>query len=356
MKKVTALADHLSAPLLWLVALANLLFIAAFVATLLLLGGQARAETEIPACKGADMLPEMAKDDAAGFARMQADAAATPNGVGLLWKVEKAGAEPSFLFGTMHMTDPRVVTLPTSAQTAFDAASTVVIETTDVLDQSAMTASLMASPELMMFTDGTTLTSLMSPDDAKVVEEGLAKRGIPAQAVERMKPWMLTSMLAVPACELARKAAGAPVLDVNLAEQAKVAGKEIAGLETAKSQIEAMASLPIEFHVEGLVETMKLGDRIDDVIETMIEIYKTEATGLFVPFMRVASPDSASGDGYAVFEEKMITSRNVGMAKNSEPFLDKGKAFIAVGAMHLPGDQGLVELLRKDGYTVTRVD
>ena len=116
-----------------------------------------------------------------------------------------------------------------------------------------------------MFTDGTTLMSLLSPEDPKAVEKALDERGIPPASVAKMKPWMLSAMVALPACELARKAAGAPVLDVKLAEDAKAAGKKLEGLETVADQLSAMASLPMEFHMKGLVDTLKLGDRIDDV-------------------------------------------------------------------------------------------
>ena len=355
MKKTLALADRLSGPALWLVALANLLFVAAFVATLLLLAGPAHAAA--PACTGKDMLAEMAAADPAKLEAIKAEAARTRNGAGRLWKIEKEGLEPSFLFGTMHMTDPRVVTLPPQAQAAFDGSSTVVIETTDVLDQAKMAASLLSSPDLMMFTDKTTLTSLIPPEDLKTVEDGLKERGIPLASVIKMKPWMLAAMVSLPACELARKAAGEPMLDINLAKEAQAAGKELGGLETAKSQLEAMASLPLEFHVEGLVETLKLGKQVDDVIETMIVIYTNGDNGLFFPFMRAAIPSEKTGkEGYAAFEEKMIVARNGVMAANAEAYLARGKAFIAVGAMHLPGDEGVIERLRRDGYTVTRAD
>jgi uncharacterized protein YbaP (TraB family) len=171
-----------------------------------------------------------------------------------------------------------------------------------------------------------------------------------------MKPWMLSAMLALPACELARQAAGAPILDVRLAEDAKASGKSLQGLETAMSQLEAMASLPMDFHIKGLVDTLKLGDRIDDVIETMIVLYVNGDTGTFWPLFKRAMPGSAEDEaGYAAFEQTMITARNKTMAEKADPILAKGNAFIAVGALHLPGREGLVELLRDAGYTVTPV-
>lgn len=357
MKKAIAFADRSSAAALWALALANLIFFAAVAVTLVMLSGQVRAADSGPVCSGANMLPEIAANQPAAYAKIETDAAATKNGAGLLWKIEKAGIEPSYLFGTMHMTDPRVVNLTPQAQGAFDAAQAVVIETTDVLDQAKLSASLMASPELMMFTDQTTLTSLLTPEDKAIVEKGLAERGIPLASVIKMKPWMLAAMVSLPACELSRKAAGEPMLDIKLAQAAQAAGKELGGLETAKSQLEAMASLPIEFHVEGLVETLKLGDKADDLSETMIVMYQAGDTGKFIPFMRAAVPTEKTGDaGYAAFEEKMITARNGVMAANAEPFLAKGKAFIAVGALHLPGDEGVIEKLHAAGYTVTRAD
>lgn len=357
MKKAIAFADRSSAAALWVLAVANLLFVAAVAATLLMLSSQTRAATPAPTCSGQNMLTNIKANQPDAYAKIEADAAATRNGAGLLWKVEKAGIEPSYLFGTMHMTDPRVVNLTPAAQNAFDGSRAVVIETTDVLDQAKLAASLMTSPELMMFTDQTTLTSLLSPEDEAIVEKGLSERGIALSSVIKMKPWMLAAMISLPACEMSRKAAGEPMLDIKLAQAAQVAGKELGGLETAKSQLEAMASLPIEFHVEGLVETLKLGVKADDLTETMIVLYQTGDTGKFIPFMRAAVPTDKTGDdGYAAFEEKMITARNGIMATNAEPYLAKGKAFIAVGALHLPGDDGVIERLRRDGYTVTRAD
>lgn len=355
MNKAAVLADRLSLPALKLLAALNVLFFLSFLVVALLAAGKAKAEAQ--ACAGADLTASLQKDDPAAYAKIEAEAAATPNGTGLLWKLEKAGEKPSYLFGTMHMTDPRVTALPAAAQQAFDAAGTVIIETTEVLDQKKMMATLAKEPDLMMFTDGTTLSSLLSPADAAVVDKALDARGIPPASVARMKPWILSAMLALSPCEMARKAGGAPVLDVKLAEEAKAGGKELEGLETAADQLRAMASLPLSLHMRGLVDTLKLGDRMDDVNETMISLYRRGEIGMIWPLFRVALPDEADDPaGYAAFEDTMVTSRNKVMAERAAPILARGNAFMAVGALHLPGPQGLVELLRRAGYTVTAVD
>lgn len=355
MNRILAIADRGAMPVLKLIAAINVLFLLAFLATVALAMSEARAEA--PACTGKEMLTPLEASDPALYEKIQGEAAATLNGKGLLWKIEKAGETPSYLFGTMHMTDPRVTSLPADARKVFDTAGTVVIETTDVLDEAKMMASIMQKPELMMFTDSTTLSSLLSPEDAATVNAALSARGIPPGSVAKMKPWMLSAMLSLPACELARKAAGAPVLDIKLAEDAKASGKEIDGLETMTDQLEAMASLPMDFHIRGLVDTLKLGDRMDDVIETMIVLYERGDTGMFWPLFRAVLPGSVGdASGYAAFEEAMITSRNKTMAAHAEPILAGGNAFIAVGALHLPGPEGLIELLRKNGYTVSMVE
>lgn len=355
MKRVLAITDRSAVLSMKLLAAINVLFFLSFVIVAILVAGKAHAE--MPTCTGKDMLTAIQKDDPGMFEKIEREGAATINGKGLLWKLEKEGRAPSFLFGTMHMTDPRVTSLPSAAQTAFEAAQMVVIETTEVLDQSQMMASVMKKPELMMFTDGTTLTSLLSPEDAAAVDAALAKRGIPPASVAKMKPWMLSAMVALPACEMARKTAGAPVLDVKLAEDAKASGKKLEGLETVAEQLEAMASLPMDFHMKGLVETLKLGDRMDDVIETMIVLYLSGDTGMYWPLFRATLPSGTDDEaGYAAFEETMITARNKTMAEKAELLLAAGNVFIAVGALHLPGPEGLVELFRKAGYAVTAVD
>lgn len=336
-----------------LVGLHTLLFALLFTLAFLAVG-QARAEV---ACTGQNLLTKLERDDPATLAKIRAEAAKTPNGRGVLWRVETAGVPASYLFGTMHVADPRVTELSPAAQAAFDGAATLVIETTDVLDQARMAAALAARPDLTMFTDGSTLASHLSPEDAEALRKGLDARGIPPDAVAKMKPWILSALVSLPACELARKAAGASVLDVKLAEEAKAADKPVEGLETAISQIEAMASLPIAFHVQGLVDTLKLGSKLDDLIETMVAIYESGETGLFWPLFHAEMPETPGSDsGYAAFEETMITSRNRIMADRATPLLRKGGVFMAVGALHLAGTEGVVELLRRKGFALSAVE
>ena len=334
-----------------LLALVNTLFFASFLIVLLV---ASKANADEIVCKGANLVAAMQKDDPAAYATLEAEAAKTLNGDNRLWKIEKSGLRPSYLFGTMHLTDPRVIDLTSEAKTAFDGADTVVIETTEILDPKVSAKALLARPDLMMFMDETTLTSFLNKDQIAILEKGLKARGIPLVTVNKMKPWMIAGLVALPACEMKRKQGGAPFLDIKLAKDAEAAGKKIDGLETIAEQLDAMAALPMKMHLKGLVETLALGDKMDDVMETMIALYVEGRTGTIMPFLKLIAPAGLDKtEGYGDFEETMILARNRVMATRAEKILADGNAFIAVGALHVPGDKGLVELFRSAGYTVT---
>ncbi len=309
-------------------------------------------------CEGRNLADELAATNPDALEAARAEAAAVPHGKGKLWKIEKPGLAPSWLFGTMHITDPRVVRMPDAARTAFEAANTVVIETIDILDPAKAQAALLARPELVMFTDGNTLVSFLSEDDARLVESELSRRGIPLALVSRMKPWMVAGMLALPDCELTRKTNGAEFLDIKIASDAQKAGKTLLGLESIGEQMAAMADLPIEFHIRGLVETIHLAELMPDIMTTMTELYLEGEIAQIMPIIMAAGPEANANDidGYAAFEKRIVLMRNHVMAERAAPILQNGDAFIAVGALHLPGEEGLVSLLRKAGYTLTGID
>ncbi len=127
--------------------------------------------------------------------------------------------------------------LPPRTQAAHDAADTIVIESDEILDEKKASAALLMKPELMMFTDGTTIEKLLSHEDYMRLEEGLKQRGIPLAAVSRMRPWMISSVVALPGCEMARKAKGVQFLDQKIAADAVAEGKQVKGLGNARRAV-----------------------------------------------------------------------------------------------------------------------
>ncbi len=234
-KDIFPALDRIADGLLRLCLALSWLLLASFLAVAF---SATRVRAEEIACGGHDLIAEMAKSDPAKLNALRKEAAETENGKGLLWKIEKPGVKPSFLFGTMHLTDPRVLKLPDAAEAAYQGADTVVIETDEVLDPKAPMKVMAETPDLMMFTDGTTLDKLIPKDKLETVRSALSERGISLAAVNRMQPWMLTSMLAMPACEFARKKEGTNFLDIKLAEEARSRGKQIAGTRNHQGSAE----------------------------------------------------------------------------------------------------------------------
>jgi uncharacterized protein len=348
---------HPSDIALWLIAT---LHIAVLLSFLVVMGfaQPARAEDKAQdaACRGTNVLLQMKAEDPQAFSVVEAEAAKVENGKGLFWRIEKAGLAPSYLLGTMHVTDPRVLAMPSGAMEANASAKVIIVESDEILDEKRAMGKILAKPALTMMTDGKSIQSFLPPEDVAKLEAGLKTRGIPLAAVSRMQPWMLSSFIAMPACELSRKAQGASFLDKKIAEDAIRAGKPVKGLETMEEQLSAMASIPTDFHIKSLMEMIALGDRMDDVMFTMTELYLSGEIGMTMPMLKAIAPDGADGEGYAEFEERIVTQRNHTMAERASPMLNEGSAFMAVGALHLVGADGLVALFRQQGFTVTRVD
>lgn len=339
---------------LWLIAAAHLLALLSF---LLVLGSLSPARAETPACDGVNLLEQLKTENPASYAQVIAEGDRVPNGKNIFWKIEKPGIATSYLLGTMHVTDPRVLKMPAGAQEAQSRANTIVVESDEVLDEKKSMAVLLMKPELTMFTDGRSLDSLMSGDDLKTLQDGLKSRGITYSAVSRVKPWMLMGVVALPACELARKGGKNVFLDKKIALQAAAEGKQIKGLETLEEQANAINSLPMDLHVKSMIEAIRLGKKMDDLFFTMTDLYLAQQIGVLTPLTKAIAPDGTDDEaGYGAFEDLIITKRNHLMAERAKPILDQGAAFIAVGAAHLPGKEGLVELLRDKGFTVTAIN
>src|SRR5690606_15796648 len=122
MKRAAALAERAASLSLGLIAALNMLFLAAFIATLVIATTNARAEP--PECSGTNLLARMASEEPARLEKIRAAAAAVENGEALLWRVEAEDRPPSWLFGTMHLSDPRVVKLDDAVRDAFHQAQT----------------------------------------------------------------------------------------------------------------------------------------------------------------------------------------------------------------------------------------
>ncbi|MEM6462723.1 MAG: TraB/GumN family protein [Pseudomonadota bacterium] len=338
-------------------AVAHLLLALSFVIVLALATTRAQAQDIV--CSGSNLVDTLAEEQPDALAQIMAEAEAVPNGESLLWRVEKGSSEPSWLYGTMHVSDPRVVEMTDAARDAYDRADTIVVEVKEVADLESAMAALMTDPSLTMLPDGKTISDLLSAENLAELEAVLDERGLPLSFFTRMKPWLIFSMISIPDCEMQRRASGLEFLDMKLAGEALQRGKRLEGLETIEEQVSILSNLPLDVQVTLLADTAALGPVLDDVYVTMTELYLDQNIALYMPLIMSAAvnPDVADDKTgiYARFERDLIDTRNHTMAERVQPMLESGNAFIAVGALHLPGEEGLVALLRDAGYTVTPV-
>ena len=178
-----------------------------------------------------------------------------------------------------------------------------------------------------------------------------------------LRPWMAALQIAM--LEMTLKYAGRPPLDQVLCETAVARGKPLYGLETAQEQLGAMTALTAaeqEAFLHAVCQGI-LDDKSEktDPLASLLNAYlRGDMAGLAAEFARAR--EQAKKFMSAALYDKIMTGllaeRNVRMTKAVAARLTatpQRTGFFAVGAGHMIGKTGLVEALRKTGYTVTRI-
>jgi uncharacterized protein YbaP (TraB family) len=302
------------------------------------------------------MMSEFAKRNPSAYEKVRADAKALENTEALLWRVEAQGLPASYLFGTMHLSDERITKLSPTVLKALTSAKTVVLEIGD-LSPSALAGAVATSGADLVYADGRSLADALSPDEFEKVKAVVAASGLPGDAARLLKPWLISTLLSISECERRKAASGTKVLDMQLAETAKASGIPVAGLESINEQLTALAGIPEEQQLQMLRVSLKYFDRTNDMMETMVQLYLRRDMGAAMPFQSALANEMGIPDtAFDGFRKSLLDDRNRRMSTAARPFLDKGNAFVAVGALHLPGKTGLVSLLRENGFTVVPVE
>ena len=312
-----------------------------------------------PTCGGRDLFAEMKTSDPKGFDEVRDMADATVNARAVLWRIKGQGQSPSFLFGTVHSTDDRVHKFSGALQSAFEGARKVALELVELASRQdgrrAMNAREITS--LTTYRNGQSLADQLSEAELKRLNEILRRRGIPAENAYLLRPWFAWSAFDIPECEKRRMAVGSAFLDQRLGEEARKRGQPVIGLETIGSQINMLAGLPEAAQLDLLKRSLVLLDNQEDLLEVLIRLYLARDLGAIMPFNAKFAEKLGFDPALLVPTERdLVEKRNVTMRNAALPLLQEGNAFIAVGALHLPGKGGLVELFRAAGYTVTPVD
>lgn len=326
--------------------------------TLLSVGLQAKEplKTPLPLCEGNNLIQDMRGRAPEAYAQLKALADQEINSNALFWRITGRGVPPSFLFGTYHSTDPRITKMPLESKAALSGAKTVLVEIAN-LDKAVLQGVIKKRQDLFFIKKGPKLNSLLSADDYRVVLDQATKAGTPASVVPLLRPWFVNiSFFAVPLCETTRVAYNFAVLDEQIARYARDNKQQLIGLETPAEQYEAFAAVPLADQVTLLEDGIQNLDRITDFYVTAREIYLSRQLGVLMPMSLFFARDQIkTRSALASFREHLIVKRNHRMLERSLRYLLEGNAFVAVGALHLTGQEGLVALLRQSGFKVEKV-
>ena len=308
-----------------------------------------------PACGGTSFAERLKAEAPDRLAAALARGAAVKNGEGLLWRIEQPGAAPSHLFGTMHLTDPRAAALAPPVSAALSSARAVAVELTEAIDPAGAMELGQKLVQAAIDPSRDTLAFLPDPATRREVEAILGEYGVPAETAQRLRPWFLALMVAMPVCEVARQGAGLPSVDKLVAGSRSTAAPLI-GLETPDEQVKLLAGMDENIAHLSLSTVPRYKDERENIIATLADLYLQRRMGaLREVFIESGVLEPKEVDAYTAMENWLRHERDPRMAERALPLLRQGNAFIAVGALHLPGEDGLVERFRRAGYTVTRV-
>ncbi len=269
-------------------------------------------------------------------------AAAGPYDTGLLWRLEKAGSPPAFLFGTVHVDDPRVTQLPEAVARRFDAAGEFTME---VIFDPAMLKVLAGR---MLYTDGRDLPQVAGAELYGKTLAAAGDLGLPPEVLRLFRPWAVAMLLIMP------RPQHGDVLDVMLMKRAQAQGKPVHQLETVDEQIALFENLPERDQLMMLRHTV---DNLETARRGVREVVEAWLARDLAALARISDRADISDPEMRRFNERfraeLIDRRNLRMVERMQPRLAAG-GFIAVGALHLHGPQGVLARLATLGYAVTR--
>jgi uncharacterized protein len=308
-------------------------------------------------CGAKDLLKELAAKEPEAHAKVASAARAVENGDGMLWRIERPGSQPSYLFGTMHSTDPRLDRQVARVRPLIARSRAVAVEIGELVTPGLKDKAAQEIAAAGVARSGNALEALWPPANRSLVETALVDRGLSLDRAQRLDTWFLIVALSQPPCERQRRAMGLSSVDEKIGVAGMRAGRNPIGLEKLEDQISVLRRIGDPNPPMALIDTARRAQTIADMRETMTQAYIGDRLGELKALGQIGEilsgqPASASS---ASFTRSLLDDRNVVMRDNSRPLIERGGAFIAVGALHLPGPNGLVSLYRQLGYRVTVV-
>ena len=316
------------------------------------------AHPAFAACEGADIIADMPAEKSAA---MRAEAARVPYPNGIIWRAER-GEQVIHLVGTMHFADPRHQSTLDQVRPLIDRSAAIFLELADG-DEQRLNDRISREPGVAFIIEGPTLPDLLSEAEWQKLQSSMADRGVPGFMAAKMQPWMAMLTLGMSKCVFQQTLEGKRGLDDMIMNYAGEIGNPARGLEPYDTVLD-LFSVYSEAELLEFLRLFLTMDNFDpdDQNATMAEAYFREEIRLLWQFGIQQSLDQPQGytpaeihAEYAKLEEALIGKRN----RNWMPLIleaaKTGEVFVAAGALHMPGDQGVLQLLENEGFTVTAV-
>lgn len=266
----------------------------------------------------------------------------------LLWEISGNGLEnASYLYGTIHIIgkDDFFLTDPTIA--SFNKSKKVVFE----IDMEEMSNPLVMFSLLKNLTmpEGTTLKTLLEPEDYKFVHEKFGKLGFPpfiTGMFDKVKPMFLTAFASGDMDPQGLQNGNTVSYEMEFMKMAQNMELEMGGLETIEFQMSIFDSIPYQDQADMLVESMRAEGEGMDELDEMVKLYKNQ------DLIGMEKMFTAETGGLGEWDDILLNKRNENWIPIMQEIMPQQVTFFAVGAGHLVGEKGVVALLRKEGYTL----
>ncbi len=259
---------------------------------------------------------------------------------GLLWEVKHPSAKhTSYLFGTMHSGTKAAYTFAESAKAKIEASDVFAME---MLPDENLDLSLMMA---LVMKDGTTLKSLFTEEQYFLLDSLLtAATGFPLMMLDNLQPIVLMAVMEQASFENDFELP----LDLFLYEFAKSKRKKTIGIETASEQLQALQALSYKEQAEMISLELAKMNQIAAGADSLSFFY---ANGMMDSLLALNSRNPMPEK----LERALLADRNLKMAERIARMAMKENVFAAIGALHLPGADGVLELLRQKGFKVEPV-
>ena len=263
-----------------------------------------------------------------------------------LWKVVSKDST-IYLLGSVHLLKSDAYPLGQVIEQAFGDSTKLVLEVNLDSLNSPDAQQMMLTKALLP--EGKTLNETLSPATYQAVQQKVEALGLDIEALKRMKPWFLSlSLVAMKMQQLGYDAQHG--VDRHFFDRARKAKKEVLGLETADFQLNLLDSLSAKTQEESLLQTLKELDQFETDFEQVVRAW---AAG------QEKQLDSLLLESFKEYPDiyaKLISERNRNwLPKIESHFRDGNKTLVVVGAAHLVGRDGVVELLKQKGYSVEQL-